>query len=262
MKQAVFFDIDGTLWNQHMQIPDSTVSAIRKLREAGHATFICSGRSRANIRSKNLLDIGFDGVVAACGTHIDFHKETIFEVLLKESQVAHSLKVFEDYHMPVVLEGPQYIYVRQEDFLLDPYVKYLRNELGEDLKEIYEDTSKIVINKMSAEMNQASIEEVRQALGAEFDLIVHEGEKVLEMIPAGYSKATGIQKVCEILNIPWENTYAFGDSENDLDMLEYVAHGIAMGNGTPNAKKAAEFVTTDIEEDGIQNGLLHYGLIS
>ena len=61
MKKAVFFDIDGTLWNYQMQIPESAVWAIRKLREDGHYAFICSGRSRSNIQSPKLLGIGFDG---------------------------------------------------------------------------------------------------------------------------------------------------------------------------------------------------------
>lgn len=78
----------------------------------------------------------------------------------------------------------------------------------------------------------------------------------------GYSKATGIAQMCRLAGVRREDTYAFGDSANDLEMLSFVAHGIAMGNGTKEAKEAAEYVTTDIEEDGIYNGLLHYGLIS
>ena len=54
MKKAVFFDIDGTLWDDRMQVPKSTVLAIRKLRENGHYAFICSGRSRAAIQAKEL----------------------------------------------------------------------------------------------------------------------------------------------------------------------------------------------------------------
>ena len=77
MRKAVFFDIDGTLWDEKMQIPQSTKEALKRLRENGHYAFLCSGRSRSNIRSPRLLELGFDGVVAACGTHIDFHKETI-----------------------------------------------------------------------------------------------------------------------------------------------------------------------------------------
>lgn len=62
MKKAVFFDIDGTLWNEHMQVPESTTKAIRELRNAGNYAFLCSGRSRSNIRSEKILGIGFDGL--------------------------------------------------------------------------------------------------------------------------------------------------------------------------------------------------------
>ncbi len=61
--------------------------------------------------------------------------------------------------------------------------------------------------------------------------------------------------------IPHENTFAFGDSANDLEMLAYVAHSIAMGNGTDKVKNTAEYVTRSVDEDGILHGLKHYGLI-
>ena len=261
MKKAVFFDIDGTLWDEKMQIPDSTKTAIRKLRENGHYAFICSGRSRSNIRSRHLLDIGFDGVIASCGTHIDFHKEKVFEVLLNEKQISHALETLKKHNMPAVLEGPKYVYVNPEDFLDDPYVIFLRKELGDELKEIGEDCSKICINKMSADIGSADVNAFRKDLGEDFDVIIHERDNIVEINPSGHSKATGIQKVCEFFDIPKEETYAFGDSANDIEMLQFVAHGVAMGNGTEDAKDAAEYVTTGIHADGIHNGLTYYGLI-
>lgn len=261
MRKAVFFDIDGTLWNRYRQIQPSTVEAIRKLRENGHLAFICSGRSRANIRNKELLDIGFDGVIASCGTHIDFHKETVFEVLLTEKQVAHLLAVAKAHQMPLVLEGPKYIYVNDGEFADDPYVIYLREELGEDVLEIPENPAEISINKFSAEIENFDLERFKRELGPEFHMVVHTGDKVFEVIPQGYSKATGIQKVCELFDIAQEDTYAFGDSANDLEMLEYVAHGIAMGDGDLEAKNVADYITNGVDEDGIANGLKYFGLI-
>ena len=67
--------------------------------------------------------------------------------------------------------------------------------------------------------------------------------------------------VCEKLEIAHEDTYAFGDSVNDLEMLTYVGHGIAMGNGTPKAKQAADYVTDAIHKDGIYNACKYFGLI-
>lgn len=261
MKKAVFFDIDGTLWNKHCQITPSTVEAIRELRENGHLAFICSGRSRSNIRNKELMEIGFDGVIASCGTHIDFHKETVFEELLTEQQTEHILNTAKKHNIPLILEGPKYVYARSEEFLDDPFVVHLRKELGEDVKEIPENPAEITANKFSAETNGADLKKFAEDLGSEFDMIVHEGEKIFEVVPAGHTKATGIQKVCELFGIAQEDTYAFGDSANDVEMLKFVAHGVAMGSGDKIAMEAADFITTGVEDDGIANGLKHYGLI-
>ena len=261
MRKAVFFDIDGTLWNHHCEILPSTKEAIRKLRENGHLAFICSGRSRANIKNEELLGIGFDGVVASCGTHVDFHKETIFEKLLSVEQVAHILAVAKKHNMPVIFEGPKYLYANPEDFLDDPYVIYLRKEQGEDLKVIPEDPAMIFANKFSAETPGIDLEALERDLGPEFEMVVHYSDKVFEVVPVGYSKATGIAKVCEKFGLTLDDTYAFGDSENDLEMLEYVGHGIAMGGGSDSAKAAADYITTGVDEDGIANGLKHFGLI-
>ena len=261
MKKAVFFDIDGTLWDKHMNIGTSTAEAIRELRKNGHYAFICSGRSRANIRSPKLLDIGFDGVIASCGAHIDFHRETEYEVLWKESQITHALNVLEKYHTPAVLEGPDYVYVNETDFLEDPYVAFLREELGQYIQNIPEDHSRIVINKMSFIAEGIDTDQLKKDMGKEFDVVVH-GGGIVEINLAGITKATGIKRVCEMFDIPWEHTYAFGDSANDLEMLSYVAHSVAMGNGTQEVKETAEYVTTGVMDDGIYNGLKHYGLIS
>lgn len=89
MKKAVFLILMvhyGTIRCRYRKAPFGQ----SKLRENGHYAFICSGRSRSNIQSPKLLGIGFDGVVASCGAHIDFHKETAYQVLLTEKQVTYA----------------------------------------------------------------------------------------------------------------------------------------------------------------------------
>ena len=69
-KKAVFFDIDGTLYDHETGISDSTKEGIARLKENGHYAFICTGRSMAAVFDPELLGMGFDGIVAGCGTYV------------------------------------------------------------------------------------------------------------------------------------------------------------------------------------------------
>ena len=88
MRKAVFFDIDGTLWDFYNHIPESTVTAIRKLRENGNYAFICSGRARAYIQHPDLFAIGFDGVVAGCGTHVELNGDPDYQAWIDSGGMA------------------------------------------------------------------------------------------------------------------------------------------------------------------------------
>ena len=69
--KIAFFDIDGTIWNFHNEIPESTGRAIKALRKNGHLAFLNTGRSRGFVTSKPLFSLWFDGVVSGCGTMIE-----------------------------------------------------------------------------------------------------------------------------------------------------------------------------------------------
>lgn len=259
--KAVFFDVDGTLWDDRMEIPQSTKVAIRKLQENGHLTFICSGRSRGNIRSENLLQLGFDGIIAACGNHVEMHGQILHERLLSDDRVEQLVRLFEECHFPVVLEGPKNLWISKHGFEEDPFVNYILKEMGKDAIPLNGYSSTIRINKFSGDiLPTTDFSRVREEVAKDFDILEHTST-VVEFVPKGTSKATGIAWICRHLGIATEDTYAVGDSVNDLDMLRFVGHGIAMGNGTQPAKEAAEFVTSDIKENGIYHAMQHYGLL-
>ena len=92
-RKAVFFDIDGTLWDEHFVIPESTKEAIRKLRENGHLAFLCSGRTRAFIQDERLLALGFDGIVAGCGTWIEMDGKTLFYKKLEQELIEDTIHI-------------------------------------------------------------------------------------------------------------------------------------------------------------------------
>ena len=117
------------------------------------------------------------------------------------------------------------------------------------------------ISKFSCSTPDDAYLKVLSHLEENFTPLVHDAA-CAEFIPKGFSKASGIEKTCELLGIEKEDTYAFGDSINDVEMLKHVQHGIAMGNGTKAAKEAADYITAPLHEDGIYKGLEHFGLIS
>ncbi len=261
MQKMIFFDIDGTIWDENMRIPHSTVRTIAELRANGHKTFLCSGRARGNIRSKELLALGFDGIVAACGNHIEMNGKILYERILPKELVERVILLLRECHMPVVLEGPKYHWIDEKGFEEDPYVVYLFQEMGKTARILKGYEEDIRINKFSADiLPDTDYERIKRELSEEFDILEHEGN-VVEFVPKGTSKATGIAWLCEHFGAKREDTYAIGDSVNDLDMLQYAGHGIAMGNGTQIAKEAAEYVTSDIHKEGIRNAMRHYGLI-
>lgn len=261
MHKIVFFDIDGTLWDESMKLQQSVIKALKSLKQNGHKMFLCTGRSRASITSEELLGVGFDGIVAACGCYIELNRNIIFERTIEPAMINKIIDIRKRYNMPVVFEGSVDYWIDETGFEQDPYVDYLLDSMGEHAHIIKEGECEISANKFSADIiSGTNIQKIEEALSSDFNVLYHV-DNTVEFVPIGYSKATGIRWLCDYLGVDIGNTYAIGDSVNDIEMLKTVGHGIAMGNATDEVKRIAEFITTDIHADGIKNALLHYGLI-
>ena len=146
------------------------------------------------------------------------------------------------------------------DFGNDIYGQKLKRELGGQLVSIADHYGEWEINKLSCATNDADREGCFAALEEHYTYLIH-NSSVVECVPKGYTKATGMRKMCEALGIDRADTIAVGDSVNDLAMLEYAGVGIAMGNGSAEAKAAADYVTSELQDDGIYNAMLYFGLI-
>ena len=81
------------------------------------------------------------------------------------------------------------------------------------------------------------------------------------MVPRGYSKATGIERMCRETGVEQRYTMGFGDSTNDLPMLDYTAVSVAMGNSDPVLFDRVDYVTASVKEDGIEKALYKYNMI-
>ncbi|MBR1390059.1 MAG: Cof-type HAD-IIB family hydrolase [Lachnospiraceae bacterium] len=259
-KKAVFFDIDGTLWDEKNDIPESTGTGIRKLRENGHLAFLCTGRSRSFIRGEELFALGFDGIVSGCGTMIEYEDEVLFYEKQEPGLLGRMARLLKKHHVPVIFEGRYGLYLDADDFAGEPYAQRIQREFADAIKPVQEHLDDMEASKFSILTPDDNYLQIMEEAEKYFTPLKH-GSFCIEFVPRGYSKATGIAKTCELLGIRQEDTYAFGDSVNDVDMLRYVKHGIVMGNGTDVAKEAGDYITTALHEDGIYHGLERMGLI-
>lgn len=263
MKKAVFFDIDGTIWDEKQQIPDSTKEAFRLMKEQGHYLFISSGRTRVFIPDEQLMPLGFDGILAGCGTYGEFCNQVKFYHRIALEEIQRVNEFLRSIDAAYILEGRHFLYLDAERFPGEsPFPKEMKGALGKKMLRVTgnEDNlevSKFCVNYLESEERQKALE---QEIGKKYT-IIHRGGNFMEIVPKGFNKATGIREICRILGVAHEDTYSFGDSTNDLDMLEYTAHSVAMGDGMQQAKDAAEYVTAALWEDGIYQGCKHYGLI-
>ncbi|MCR5467386.1 MAG: Cof-type HAD-IIB family hydrolase [Lachnospiraceae bacterium] len=260
MKKAVFFDIDGTIWDSKFVIPDTVEKALRKLKENGVYSFICTGRSKSNLWDDRLLALPFDGIVAGCGTYIELDGKVLYEKQMEQDEIMEIREFLAELDMPVLFEGKEYMYADMDEFVGDKYLEYINRSAGHVLLPIRGNENKYDINKMSAATKNHDHTPIVEKFGERVDVVAH-AEPVIEILPKGFSKASGIKHVCELLGIDRENTYAFGDGANDMEMIDYVGCGVAMGNGTDELKEIADFVTDEVENHGIYNGLLRLNLI-
>ena len=86
-------------------------------------------------------------------------------------------------------------------------------------------------------------------------------DRGIDLILNGVGKVAGIRYIIEKEGFLPEECIAFGDAENDIDMIEFCGIGVAMGNAQEKVKAVADYVTTDIDQDGVKNALQYYGII-
>lgn len=264
MKQyAIYFDIDGTILPEDKGgIPKSTIEAIRRAKENGHYTFINTGRTYPAIDSF-IKDIPFDGYVCGCGTNIYFHGEELFKQELGTEKSKEIVQDLIECGIDGILEGKDNIYYRKECLseVVDR-IKHSRDTFGNqaDFQKFWDDES-IKFDKMALWiLDNSDFDTFNKKYNSQFEFI-HREPYFYELVPVGFSKASGMEFLSRYLNIPREHTIGVGDSMNDISMLDYAGISIAMGNSNPFLLDKVSYVTADIHDDGIYKALEHYKII-
>ncbi|HHU07459.1 MAG TPA: HAD-IIB family hydrolase [Clostridiaceae bacterium] len=265
MKNIIYFDIDGTLWDvsRNFKVSDKTRKSIAKLQAKGDLTIINTGRSLASI-PQEILDLNFDGIIAGCGTYVEVHGTVVHNELLDEDLIGLIVDIFSRERTDLLLEGPEHIYTM--DAVFNPIIS--RNAF--DLFDVHHrrkslNERPVQINKISYLINDPQSDQaIIDSLQHKLDFIVYPSE-IREGLPLGSSKGTGMRALEQWLqqekDIIIDTTYAFGDSMNDIEMLAHANVGIAMGNSDPCITRFTNFETRDVMDEGIEHALLHFQLI-
>ncbi|MDE6053298.1 MAG: HAD family hydrolase [Lachnospiraceae bacterium] len=260
-RKIAFFDVDGTLTSEvDGRVPEDTAAAIAEARANGNLMFINTGRCFQNVEPR-FREIGWDGYVCGCGTNIYCGGQDVLHVCQTHSTTMQILNAARRTNVDILFESRNQMAFDLSRQLHHPgairlYQSFVRHgyEMPEDLENPDFLTDKFVI----WHQDEAQLTAFRQVSDKWFECIDREGT-FREFVPYSYSKASGIQYVLNHYNLKLTDAYAFGDSNNDLSMLTYVPHSVAMGNASPESLfNQVEYVTAKSSCGGIRQALKHY----
>jgi Cof subfamily protein (haloacid dehalogenase superfamily) len=253
----IAIDLDGTLLTDQKTISTRTKKVIEAAKQAGHQIVISTGRPfRASKMYYDELKlttpiVNFNGAYVhhPLDPSFGYYHETLPLEVARE--VIASCREYELKNMYAeVLDDIYADKDIEESISLFQYI-YEDIKHGDLLENLTNPPTCLLID--SDEKHVSSIREHLSNVHAE--IIDHRRWAapfhVIEVIKAGINKAIGLQKVASYYNIPQKNIIAFGDEDNDLEMIEYAGHGVAMGNAIAKLKNIANYQTLTNEEDGL-----------
>lgn len=254
MIKTIFFDIDGTILSHRIKdVPMSTRRALHQLSELHIDRVIATGRHSTEIDRLPVNDIKFDAYITLNGQLCyDSQGDVFYENPLQETE--EILRLFHSSTLPVMLAEKNRMYI---NFINDDVVQ-AHKAISTPLPPVMEYTGNTIYQAIFYMRQEEQSKITEHLKNAE---ITRWNDSAVDVVAKGGSKVAGIKRYLAIKGYARTETAAFGDGENDVEMLRYVGEGIAMGNASEFVKNAADHVTSDIDSDGIEKGLKHLGLL-
>ncbi len=260
-KKTIFFDIDGTLldcWhNKPFTIPNSNRQALQLLKQQGHQIIACTGRHEAFLK-KYFPNI-FESYITMNGSHIVYQGDIIYDRIFSHEEVSYLMKHFDNVKARYAFIGKVCAWCRN----MDPdSIRYFNRIYGmNDFAKTEWNPGDVTANSLEFMFDtEEEFDRCKTAFDGSMILNRHRGNASADLAFVGNDKGTAIRLLTKHANIDLKDTIAFGDGNNDVSMLKLVHCGIAMGNGTEEAKQAADFVTDSIFDDGIYKALIRLNL--
>ncbi|WP_100404896.1 Cof-type HAD-IIB family hydrolase [Bacillus solitudinis] len=256
-KHLIALDLDGTLLTDNKTISDRTKKTIAKARAAGHIVVISTGRPyRASLAYYQELNLN-TAIVNFNGAFVHHPFDNNFETSHSplNLQIAKNvIKACEAFNVSnIMVEVIDDFYLRHFDEVFIETFTAGQNpvEHGNLLHILKDDPTCLLIHPLDHHVN-----ELRQLLVDAHATVIDQRVwgapwNVIEIVKAGMNKAIGLKRIADYYGIPRERIIAFGDEDNDFEMIEFAGQGVAMGNGIPALKTLANAITKTNEEDGI-----------
>ena len=239
---------------------ESTKEAIRIARANGHICMINTGRTKRLVGENLTGQVEFDGLLLGCGTEIEYQGKSLMHKTLTLEESRRILEAMKKYHVDGVLEGHDEDFAPRGDEVYTDAFRGMAAEIEERKYASYAQAPGNYDKLFVCAETPAGMDGMKRDLSDILDFIERE-HGFYELVPTGYSKATAIHYIAEHLNIAMEDTVAIGDSNNDLPMLKCAHTSIAMGESSPQVLEMADYITTDVDKDGIWNALKWLGVL-
>ncbi len=268
-RHLIALDLDGTLLTNKKQISAHTKQVLLKAKEEGHILIISTGRPhRSSINYYH--ELGLDTpMVNFNGALIHHPKNRNWDALHNPMPIRTAHKIIDACYD---LDVHNILAEVMDDVFIDSYDRKIIDFLGQITDDPYTIGSlkhKLQVDPTSILVypEEDQVDKLRNHLD-EYHAEIIEHRKwgapwnVIEIIKKGMNKAVGLEKVAYYFDIPEDRIIAFGDEDNDLEMIDYAGVGVAMGNAIDQLKSVAKHVTATNEEDGIGLFLESYLKIS
>ena len=254
--KVIFFDIDGTLLSHKTgKVPESAVDAIGKVQKKGIKIVVATGRDIVEMKKLPLDGIHFNGYLTLNGNIcLDENEKMFAGNAIDPGEVEVLVSIFKAGRIPFVLIGEEKRYINYVDDVVIRTQEATHGTIP-DIGEYQGEK----IYQCIAFVDRTTREKLEKLL--DHCHITSWNDTGIDIIARTGGKAAGIQKFLDKEGILRSQIMAFGDGENDRTMLKYAGTGIALGNGSPLLKKDADYITDDIDEDGVRNALIHFGLL-
>lgn len=273
MSKIIFLDIDGTLVDYKNNLPKSAVKAIQQARANQHRIYLCTGRSKAEIYQE-LWDIGLDGIIGGNGSYIEDHGNVIFHQMISSEQCKKIVDWLHSRKLEFYLESNNGLFASEHfaekaEHAIQEYSKrkgknYTVSSAFPNMiyhGELYRND----LNKISYLLNsyQDYLDAKEQFPDMENGTWGGAKETALfgDFSVKGISKENAVTFLLSYLGAKQEDTIAFGDAKVDIPMLKYCHIGVAMGNSGAEVKQAADYITKDVEKDGLFDAFVKLNLI-